>query len=95
MYTCIMQIITTTELRTKSKELVKTLKQGKSVSLIHRSKVIGILKPEVEIKKPLVLDQLKQIELLLTQIRPKKLIPQSKRDIVYRKNLEEKYKQIL
>ncbi len=41
-----MQLISTTELRTKSKELVNTLLSGKSVSLIHRSKVIAEVKPK-------------------------------------------------
>ena len=41
-----MQIITTTELRTKSKELINTLLSGRSVSLIHRSKIIAEFKPK-------------------------------------------------
>ncbi|MBI2086209.1 hypothetical protein HYT74_02620 [Candidatus Daviesbacteria bacterium] len=41
-----MQFITTTELRTKSKELVKTLQEGNSVYLIHRSKVIATIMPK-------------------------------------------------
>lgn len=40
-----MQYITTTQLRTKSKELVKTLQEGRSVDLIHRSRLIGAIKP--------------------------------------------------
>lgn len=47
-----MQVITTTELRTKSKELVKTLKEGHSVDLIHRSKVVGEIKPKLYDPKP-------------------------------------------
>jgi len=38
-----MDYITTTELRTKTKQLVKALEAGKSVLLLHRSKKIGIL----------------------------------------------------
>lgn len=41
-----MYLITTTELRTKSKKLVSALSEGKSVDLIHRSKVIGEIKPK-------------------------------------------------
>lgn len=40
-----MQYITTTELRTKTPELIETLSRGQSVILIHRSKVIGEFKP--------------------------------------------------
>ena len=37
--------ITTTELRTKTKWLVDTLKEGKKVYLIHRSKVVATITP--------------------------------------------------
>lgn len=47
-----MQVITTTELRTKSKQLVKALKEGKSVNLIHRSKIVGEIKPRIYDPKP-------------------------------------------
>lgn len=47
-----MQVITTTELRTKSKELVKILQEGRSVDLIHRSKVVGEIKPKIYDPKP-------------------------------------------
>jgi antitoxin (DNA-binding transcriptional repressor) of toxin-antitoxin stability system len=40
-----MNNMTTTNLRKKSAQLVKTLKKGESVSLIHRSKVIGVIEP--------------------------------------------------
>ena len=41
-----MQTITTTQLRTKSKDLVKALDEGKQVDLIHRSKIIGEIRPK-------------------------------------------------
>jgi len=41
-----MQLITTTQLRTKSKELVETLLAGRSVNLIHRSKIIAEVRPK-------------------------------------------------
>lgn len=41
-----MQLITTTELRTKSKELIATILSGQSVNLIHRSKVIAEVRPK-------------------------------------------------
>lgn len=47
-----MQYITTTDLRIKSKELVKTLQQGHSVSLVHRSKIVGEIKPKIDDPKP-------------------------------------------
>ena len=47
-----MQYITTTELRTKSKKLVETLREGQSVDLVHRSKVVGEIKPKIYDPKP-------------------------------------------
>lgn len=46
-----MQYITTTELRTNAKELIEQLKNGKTVKLLHRSRVIGSIKPEEEMTK--------------------------------------------
>lgn len=43
-----MNYITTTELRTKSPDLVETLLKGEEVNLIHRSKLIGVIKPKTE-----------------------------------------------
>lgn len=40
--------MTTTELRTKSPDLIETLLKGEEVNLIHRSKVIGVIKPKTE-----------------------------------------------
>lgn len=47
-----MNYITTTDLRTKSKELVKTLQEGRSVDLLHRSRVVGEIKPKIYDPKP-------------------------------------------
>lgn len=40
-----MQCITTTELRTKSTEMIKQLQQGSVISLIHRSKIVATVVP--------------------------------------------------
>lgn len=56
-----MQVITTTELRTKSKELVKTLQEGRSVDLIHRSTVVGEIKPKIYDPKPFDPDRFAKI----------------------------------
>lgn len=47
-----MQTITTTQLRTKSKQLIESLKRGESVDLIHRSKIVGKIKPNIADPKP-------------------------------------------
>jgi hypothetical protein len=40
-----MQFITSTELRTKSTELIDVLASGKKVSLLHRSRLVGVIEP--------------------------------------------------
>ncbi|MBI2597447.1 hypothetical protein HYW41_04780 [Candidatus Daviesbacteria bacterium] len=67
-----MQVITTTQLRTKSKELVKALQEGCSVDLIHRSKVIGILKPAQE-PKPLTKEDIDSLKKLAQKLNLPKL----------------------
>lgn len=47
-----MDYITTTKLRTQSSELVKALLEGQTVDLIHRSKVVGEIKPKIYDPKP-------------------------------------------
>ncbi|OGM77184.1 hypothetical protein A2188_01435 [Candidatus Woesebacteria bacterium RIFOXYA1_FULL_43_9] len=40
-----MNLITTTELRTKTTNLIAMLLAGKEVNLIHRSQIIGVMIP--------------------------------------------------
>jgi antitoxin (DNA-binding transcriptional repressor) of toxin-antitoxin stability system len=47
-----MQTITTTQLRTYTKKLTNALANGETVKLIHRSKIIGDIKP-ISTKKDL------------------------------------------
>lgn len=83
-----MQYITTTDLRTKSSQLVSTLKKGGSVSLIHRSKVIGKIQPDQE---PKPFDAKKFKKLVNSLNLPKTTYAQ--REKIYRKHLMEKYGQ--
>ncbi|MBI2039841.1 hypothetical protein HYT18_02090 [Candidatus Microgenomates bacterium] len=82
-----MQYITTTELRTKSSKVVHTLKEGGTLRLIHRSKVIGEILPTYE-PKPFDPDA---FEKFLDNIKPKKIISRKDRERVYRKHMMEKY----
>lgn len=84
-----MQLITTTQLRTKSKELVKVLRQGYSVDLIHRSRVIGKIKPMDE-AKPLTKESIEMIKKLAKELNLPKL-SYKERERRYRKHLMEKY----
>lgn len=81
-----MKYITTTDLRTKSSELVDSLKRGESIELIHRSKVIGEIRPKKEVK-PFDVKALKRLARSLNL--PKTTYAQRER--IYRKHLMEKY----
>lgn len=54
MYISVMNVITATELRTKTKELFEAMLNGEEISVIHRSKVIGVFKPKKQ--GPVVFD---------------------------------------
>lgn len=88
-----MQYITTTELRTKSSQLVTTLKKGGSVTLIHRSRVIGKIKPMDE-AKPLTKEGIEKLKKLARKLSLPKL-SYKERERRYRKHLMEKYGQDL
>ncbi len=81
-----MDYITTTDLRTKSPQLIDTLKNGMSVSLIHRSRVIGKIQPVQEAKP---FDAKAFFKLVNSLHLPKTTY--SQREKIYRKHLTEKY----
>ena len=84
-----MDTITTTNLRTQSSKLIDTLKKGGVVSLIHRSKVVGLIKPQKE-TKVLTLEDIKQIKAISQNLNLPKL-SYEERENLYRKQLLNKY----
>ncbi len=82
-----MNFITTTELRTKSKDLIKTLQEGRSIDLIHRSRLVGIIKPTKE--QPKVFNAKKIAQIAKAMNLPK--LSYAQREKRYRKHLMEKY----
>ena len=63
-----MNYITTTDLRTKSKDILKALEEGRSINLIHRSKIVGEIKPASNINLKtinanLLEDKIQQLDL--------------------------------
>ncbi len=84
-----MQYITTTELRTKSSQVVKTLKNGGTLRLIHRSKVVGEILPTYE-PKPLTKEDIETLKKLAKELNLPKL-SYKERERRYRKHLMEKY----
>ena len=84
-----MDTITTTNLRTQSSQLVNTLKKGGVVSLIHRSKVVGLIKPQKEIKV-LTKTDIKLIKEMAQNLH----LPKTsyiEREKLYKKHLVDKY----
>ena len=82
-----MNTITATELRTKTPELIETLANGYTVDFIHRSRIIGEIKPKEEIIK---LFDAKKMGRLVNALNLPKL---SDKEIErrYRKHIMEKY----
>lgn len=73
-----MHYITTTELRTKSSELIELLKSGASVNLVHRSKVVGTIAPKEKEVKTFDSDKflaiVKDLNLPVTTVKERKHI---------------------
>ncbi|OGH47433.1 MAG: hypothetical protein A3A51_01805 [Candidatus Levybacteria bacterium RIFCSPLOWO2_01_FULL_39_10] len=81
-----MEYITTTNLRTKTSQLVNELKKGGKVSLIHRSKIIGVIKP---VEEPKIFDAEKFNKIIKKLNLPPTTYAQ--REKIYRSHLMKKY----
>lgn len=86
-----MQHITITDLRTKSPELIKTLKNGGSIDLIYHSKVVGEISPK-KTTKVFTKDSIKALKELAKHLNLPK-ISYKNREKIYRKHLMKKYGQ--
>lgn len=84
-----MDYITTTDLRTKSSQLVSDLKKGSKISLIHRSRIIGVIKPEKE-PRALTKSDIIHLKKLARDLNLPKT-SYEEREKIYRKHLEDKY----
>ncbi|HCS78117.1 TPA: hypothetical protein DIV55_00035 [Patescibacteria group bacterium] len=84
-----MNYITTTELRTKSTELVTNLLSGKSVTLVHRSKIIGQIKPAVT-PKTMTNARVKRLQQLARELNLPKIMYRE-REKIYRTRMLRKY----
>jgi len=87
MYIQTMQLITTTELRTRSKELISALLAGESVELIHRSKIIGEVRPK---KKEIKVFNANRIKKIVERMNFEPL-SYSEIEKKYRKHIMDKY----
>ncbi len=82
-----MDYITTTDLRTKSSQLVSDLKKGSKISLIHRSKVVGIIEP---VQEPIKTFDVNKFRKFIKRVS-KTPLSYERREQRYRTHLEEKY----
>ena len=83
-----MNYITTTDLRTQSSKLVDSLKQGKKVSLVHGSQVIGEISP---VKMSTISFDIKKFREFIKTVEIHDSPSYRERESLYRKHLEEKY----
>lgn len=97
-YNSYVEFITSTELRTKTKDLIKALNSNEKVKLLHRSKVIGVISPlqeEAPPQKPKTLGGLIKAFERLREKYPEfaNAIPESyeERDRLYRERIMKKY----
>jgi hypothetical protein len=84
-----MEYITTTQLRTKSTQLVQSLLRGFPVSLIHRSRMVGIIQPTA--KSPVAITNIDAFKQALVAVKPPRLLPRKVRRQLYIEHLTEKY----
>ena len=80
-----MDLITTTELRTKTPKVVSSLAKGLDLTLIHRSRAIGTIKSQPQ-------DDVKPVKAALLAAALKKFEP--KKEISY-KELMKRYEQYI
>ena len=92
VYTLVyMNYITTTNLRTQTSELIDTLEKMGKVTLIHRSKIVGIIQPFSGAEEPFDVEAFKNLVKDLNL--PKTTYGERKR--IYRNHLLKKYGQDL
>lgn len=85
-----MKSISTTQLRTKSKELVHALHDGQVVELIHRSAPVGEIRPKTKQVKTLTKERIEKLNKLIDGLRLSPTTP-AEREKRYRAHLEKKY----
>ena len=81
-----MNYITTTDLRTKSSRLINSLLSGMETSLIHRSKIVGVIKPSSTSKK----FDVEAFKNAIKDLHLPKTTP-DEREKIYRMHLMKKY----
>lgn len=83
-------MITTTELRTKMPDVIMALLAGESINIIHRSKIIGEIKPQKYQNKPLTHEDIAKIKAAAKRLNLPKLTDKQLEQN-YRKHMMKKY----
>lgn len=88
----VMETISTTQLRTKSTQLIDTLNRGGSVSLIHRSRKVATISPTTEFTthKPLPVSEVEMQKIIKSHSKLQRL-SQNERKKRYSTHLASKY----
>lgn len=82
--------ITTTQLRTKTSDLVELLLAGEEIDLVHRSKLIAKIQPKKIGAKTLTKKDIEELKILAREINLPRF-SYKEREKRYRKHLMEKY----
>lgn len=87
-----MNLITTTQLRSKTSSLIKSLLEGNVVTLIHRSAIVGEIRPKETQTKVLTKTDIQELKKLANKLNFPKT-SYNEREKIYRKHLMDKYGQ--
>lgn len=92
--------ISTTDLRTKTPLIVETLKRGEKITLLHRSKLMGLIVPQVDGLQEVdsqqkKINRKKNFESFMQALKEARegaqITTDEKREQIYRKHITKKY----
>lgn len=85
-----MNIITATELRTKMPQVIATLLNGGVIDIIHRSKIVGEIRPKKQNQKIMTEKSIRKLKQLAKKMSLPK-ISHTERERSYRKYMTTRY----
>lgn len=85
-----MNIITSTELRTEIPKVIETLLHGGVIDLVHRSKIVGEIRPKKQNQKVMTKTDIQELMKLARKMNLPKL-SYKQREVNYRKYMMNKY----
>lgn len=85
-----MDIVTSTQLRTQTPQVIETLLHGGTIDLVHRSKIVGEIRPKEKKEKIMTKKSIQRLLELAKKMNLPKL-SYKQREENYRKHIMEKY----